>query len=371
MKPLLKDLIRTALTVSVAMFGVYAVVGVFRPCRCVLKMRPASSPLQIVALESGKNSAGIAINNRGEVVGVEFSGEGTARGFVLRGRKPALLPMPKGASESVAAGINDEGIVVGSVGAGASVRGVLWRGEQVGVLSGGQRDTLGMTVAQSGVAAGIAIDGPPPPMLPNLWTEQPSWELERVGQPLAAIAVGMVWKRPGEGKEIGAFFPQAGNESGVLAGVALQKDQPLPALFKNGKIASLPAPEGVRIAAPMAVNDSEIVVGGAVVGEGDETRVRPVGWSNGRSGFLPVPGGRQGMALGINGNKVVVGTISVGERWPHAALWKDGKVVDLDKAVKDKNGWTLIQARDINDKGQIVGTAVKGDRIAAFVVGCP
>jgi probable HAF family extracellular repeat protein len=241
------------------------------------------------------------------------------------------------------------------------------------VLTSGQRDTIASTVSHDGTAAGVAM----PPQKTTVATgDYLSSNLPvRFDNTFVRLLLGasegfsgMVWKRSGEGKSIGEFVPQGGNAEGTLAGLAIQKDEPVPALFRAGKIGLLPKPEGVRIAAPMAVNGEGIAVGAAMT---SEQKIRPVGWSKGRTGFLPVPGNRQGMALGINAQKVVVGVIETEDGKAHAALWKDGKVADLNDLFDKDSGWTLIQARGINSKGQIVGTAIKENRVAAFVLGCP
>ena len=185
--------------------------------------------------------------------------------------------------------------------------------------------------------------------------------------PWEADFSGMVWQRPGEGKVIGPFVPQAGSASGTLVGLAIGKNGPVPAAFKNGKIGFLPAPEGVKMAVPLAASDADIFVGAGVEGE----KVKPVGWSNGKTGFLPVPGGRQGVALGINDAKTVVGSIETESGEAHAAVWKGGKVVDLNDVIDKYPGWTLVQARGINNKGFVVGTAFHKEDgvIRAFVVG--
>jgi probable HAF family extracellular repeat protein len=361
MKLSFNELGRTGLFVAVATAALLVPMRLLRHDD-MQATKPVSLSVQNVVLDKDWNTMGIAINDNNEVVGTAFDGKNAVRAFVVRGKKAQLLPLPKGMPMSVATGINAEGVVVGSVGGDSTVRGVIWRGEQAGVLTSGSQDTFAVTLSKSGVAAGAAFEGPPPAMkaLQVLDVQHP-FSLE----PLRVDFAGMAWSKPGAGKSLGEFLPQAGNASGGLTGLAVVKDKLVPALFKSGKPALLPAPDGSEMAVPLAINDKDIVVGAAIL----DQKVRPVGWSKGRSGFLPVPGDRQGVALGISPTRIVVGAIETETGEAHAAVWKDGKVLDLNDAIDKDSGWVLAQARGVNAKGFIVGTGTKGNKIAAFVIG--
>lgn len=120
------------------------------------------------------------------------------------------------------------------------------------------------------------------------------------------------------------------------------------------------------MAVPMAANAKEVFVGAGLTGE---RVVKPVGWLNGKTGLLPVPGDKQGLALGINDSNQVVGVIETESGEAHAAVWSGGKVIDLNDAIDQREGWTLVQARGINNKGFVVGTGIKDGHVGAFVVG--
>lgn len=309
---------------------------------------------------------GVGINDKNEVVGTAF-GDGEVRAFIVRNRRGELLPLPKGAPYSLATGINEKGEAVGLAGTEESVRGIVWSGKKAGILTSGKRDTVATTISSKSVAAGAAFDneqrGQFSPRLATTSAEfkslLPQWTQDNGFS-------GMLWSKPGEGKAIGEFVPQGGSASGTLVGLTFQKDRFVPAVFKNGKLGALPQVEGFPMAVPMAANDKDLFVGAAVDGE---RQVKPVGWASGRTVVLPVPGGKQGLALGINSENQVVGVIEAADGEAHAAVWMKGKVIDLNDVIDKTEGWTLVQARGINNKGFVIGTGVKDGNVGAFLVG--
>ena len=65
----------------------------------------------------------------------------------------------------------------------------------------------------------------------------------------------------------------------------------------------------------------------------------------------------------INDDDQVVGSSASG-----AALWNGRELVDLNELVEDDADWELREAIDINEEGQIVGTAVHHGRQVAFLL---
>ena len=329
----------------------------------------AVGPLELTA------TMGIAVNDKNEAVGTAF-GDEEVRAFIVRNGKGALLPLPKGVPYSMATSINEKGEAVGIAGTEETVRGMVWSGNKAGVLTSGKRDTVATTISSKSVAAGAAFDSQQRGFFANqhlrAMVSYPNpadfWQFAKVSMnnTLDNGFSGMLWSKPGEGKAIGEFIPQAGSPSGTLVGLAVQKDLVVPAAFKNGKIGALPQAEGFQLTIPMAANDKDIFVGAGVDGE---RMVKPVGWANGKTGILPVPGGKQGLALGINSENQVVGVIETANGEAHAAVWLKGKVIDLNDLVEQREGWTLVQARGINNKGFIIGTGIKDGHVGAFLVG--
>lgn len=385
MKRVFSDLTRTGLTTAAV------TAALLLPAQLVSRSSqtvssPATEPVQLqeVAPMELTDTMGVAINDKNDVVGTAF-GEDEVRAFLVSNRKGQLLPLPKGVPFSAAAGLNAKGEVVGIIGNEEHMRGTVWIGGKPGVLTSGKRETVATTISGSSVAAGVAFD--------NQRSEFRFQRLRRAdtavsalnggftagaqaalagaglfGEPVGALDngfSGMQWAKPGDGKSIGEFIPQAGNAAGTLVGLTLGKNGPVPGVFKSGKTGTLPTPDGIEMAVPMSANAKEVFVGAGIT---QDKSVKPVGWINGKTGLLPVPGDKQGLALGINDNNQVVGVIETPEGQAHAAVWSGGKVIDLNSVV-DGGGVTLVQARGINNKGYVVCTGVKGNHISAFVVG--
>lgn len=53
---------------------------------------------------------------------------------------------------------------------------------------------------------------------------------------------------------------------------------------------------------------------------------------------------------------------------PHAFLWREGTMVDLNDLVPEDSGWLLLMGQGINDQGQIVGSGIYQGAICAFLL---
>lgn len=113
------------------------------------------------------------------------------------------------------------------------------------------------------------------------------------------------------------------------------------------------------------INDLGQVVGTAADGSGNfHAFLHTDGESTVDLGVLGT--GTRSIAFGINHWGDVVGySMTAGLNLPRAFLYQDGALLDLNNLGLDLDGWTLLNARAINDHGDIVGVAFKsgiGDR---------
>lgn len=147
------------------------------------------------------------------------------------------------------------------------------------------------------------------------------------------------------------------NDSGHVVGIAYNSTFATPhAFYYDGVNAVDIGNLGGITASALAINDSELVAGYSSVLDGSEHAFRYVGGAMTDLGTL---GGGYSYGVGINNSNVVVGGsfVDVDNTIYHAFICTNSTMVDLNSLLDASGaGWTLIEARAINDAGEIVGT---------------
>jgi len=95
-------------------------------------------------------------------------------------------------------------------------------------------------------------------------------------------------------------------------------------------------------------------------------RIEAFRQEDGRRTMLGTLGGSFSIARGLNNHgEVVGGSLTEGDENFHGFLFRDNKLYDLNDFLDKADGWELIQALAINNRGEILGIgAHKGrDRI--------
>lgn len=257
-------------------------------------------------------SVAYGINNRGVVVGssgsfrpVFMSGLQVARGFITE--KSGMHQLTSDGSFFPYA-INDAGQIAGLY----AYRGFFYAGGKLiplGTLShvpNGNRSTARSLNAQGQVVG---------------WSTVGSLPVAKFGQ-LASHA--FLWQRHG----------------------------------KSGRMHDLGTLPGWVNSYAYGINDRGEVIG-SVSGEtsytgGVDPSVHTAAflWREGKIVNLgTLSGSKNSTAFGINDSTQIVGTSD-----NRAFVWRQGKMLDLNACLPSGSGWTLEEARTINNKGQIVGS---------------
>lgn len=119
-----------------------------------------------------------------------------------------------------------------------------------------------------------------------------------------------------------------------------------------------------RNSAALDVNNAGVIVGWA---EDEAYFPHAVVWSNDTVTDLGTFGGAEARAYAINNAGLIVGAASVPiEKLPPEVchvpalrpfVYRKGAMIDLNTLIPRTGDWLLLEARDINDQNQIIGTA--------------
>ena len=146
----------------------------------------------------------------------------------------------------------------------------------------------------------------------------------------------------------------------------------------GGHWKDLGVPVGFTDSEAVAINDFGAIAGKAKRAEEHWWNImsRAVLWQNGRITLLPLLAGETlNAAQGINNAGEVVGWCSHSARYATeyasfntAVLWKNGEAVDLNSLLPPNSGWTLHEAKSINNYGWIVGTGTFHNWVHTFLL---
>jgi probable HAF family extracellular repeat protein len=128
-------------------------------------------------------------------------------------------------------------------------------------------------------------------------------------------------------------------------------------LWQKGEMIDLGALLGPQ-STPAAINDRGTMVGWLVPTNGTADKGQPFVWENGVVRQLNLAS-RKGHPNAINNSGRVVGYAEKSAN-RYACLWNGDELLDLNDLLETKSGWHLVSAAAINDRGQILVSAVKG-----------
>ena len=266
------------------------------------------------ALPKHHFSLAYGINGAGRIAGASYNVPGHGRAFFWDGSSPHRVGSLPGFPYSEARGVNDADQVAGSATAGTTDR---W---------------------QAQIARAF------------LWQSGKMTDLGTLGGPYST-AYGI-------------------NNAGMVVGKADTETfgQTHAFLWQSGQMTDLGTLGGLNSLA-YHVNDAGMVAGSSETGDGASRHAFL--WQGGQMRDLgTLPGTSDSAAYDVNTNGDAVGSSAPALDSPDksAFLWHDGRLLDLNVLLRPASGWTLTEARAINDKGQIAGVGTFGGHAHAFLL---
>jgi probable HAF family extracellular repeat protein len=300
----------------------------------------AGSPSYSVTMVGPANSSAAALNDHGEVAG-EFQDPNSVSRYAFVANGSFFNLGPLGGSSSALA-INNSGVVVGNASSSPNNFGVAFVDAPGGSMQFfnpfGGFHSQGTGINDSGQIVGWGDD----------FTNNHSFLLS--GGTVTDLG------------SLGGTFSEANaiNKGGSVAGVSSLADENIAHgyLYMNGKMTDL-GTLGGNFSWSTGINDAGLVVG--------YSRYDPLSdnlhafmYSYGMMTDLGALNGGESEALGVNNLGQVVGR-SYGSTFSDSRgfLFDGGVMTDLNTLIDPASGWTILQAADINNKGQIAAVAAK------------
>jgi len=314
-----------------------------------------------------------AINNEGDIVGWGETAEGHKHAFLYRAATGLRDLGTLGGDASVAYDINDDGIIVG-VSATA--------------------DTIRVMETDFPIHSGFVVDSNEKPIRMQRVSDRiascrslrcvnsQGVALGEVDTTIVAINLADMTTETPNIKSGPLRFASAMSERGnmLFIGNRRNRDNSGDVILASRGRTGWNAVMVPRLAEHMTytgygVNDAGVVVGGAHDATGDlrafrcDTAASPL-----QTKTLETLGGVENSATAINDRGDIVGW---SHRFPlgpdrtrrHAFLYSDASgMQDLNDLIRSGEGWHLLSAVDINNTGQIVGTAEHDGETKAFLL---
>src|SRR6266853_750914 len=282
----------------------------------------------------GSSAVGFKINNSGAVTGWAQTASGDQHAFVANGAGLQDLS-PSFGSDTFASGINASGVIAGTSYESGQAHGTIW-------TASGSTD-LGPGIFATGInEAGVIIGGNGHAFLLAHGDYQDLGVLQAGG-----------WSSASGINQNGAVVGDASVGSGFHGFIWTARTGMLPVGDLGG---------GTSHAT--GINNSGAVVGIASLASGYEHAFLAMGAMMTDLGTL---GGGSSFAYSINDSGTVVGYSWLASGIsPHAFVYANGIMLDLNSLLPKGSGWELTEAYGINDAGQIVGSGLFNGQVSAF-----
>lgn len=304
----------------------------------------ATPPRYTVTVVGGPGSVALGINNHGHTVG--YAPAGANRHAFLNTGGVAVDLGTLGGPDSAAYDINDSGVVVGeAANAAGARRAFVYRGAtlmDLGTLGG--TESWARAINNTGQIAGTAAlpDNTPRAfrysggVMQDLGTLPSSIQLYSFGEAINEDA------RVAGSSSAGEFTPPEPPQHAFVT--------------RDGGLIDIGTFGGQRSEA-FGINDQGKVVGTS--GTEEFRHSDAFIWFKGFKINIGSLGSGSATAYDINNRNQVVGTSVGGGPLDQGFLWQRGKMVALETLIDPAEGWSITDARAINERQQIAGTGCR------------
>ena len=162
---------------------------------------------------------------------------------------------------------------------------------------------------------------------------------------LQVVGGGGIWEA-GEVRSIDGVSGMDINDRGQVAGVHSTLGA---VVWEDGTITPV-GPGELRYPEAGGINELGQAVG---IGQNEERKKRAFYWDGVASVVLAALSGESAWAWALNDRSQIVGWSETGTRERRAVLWEDGAIADLNDLLTEPFSYTLVDAVDINNRGQI------------------
>jgi probable HAF family extracellular repeat protein len=297
----------------------------------------------------GTQSVANGVNNSGQVVGYAYNANQKRRAFLYsNGQMQDLGTL--GGADSEAFEVNDSGVVVGRAKNDLG-------DDRAFKFNGGALQDLNTLGGSSSAATAINSAGQVTGNA-NISTENYHAFFYNGGALQDLGVLGGYWS---VGQDI--------NSAGKIVGSSFMNGPsggPRGIVYANGVMTALGTLGGSDSYAN-AINDNDQIAGSSSFSPSSISQHAFL-FSNGQLRDLGTLGGNQSEAYGINNAGQVVGYAENSSGVKRAFIYDGATMRNLNTLISPSSGWTLLEAKDINNQGQIVGSGSINNQTHAFLL---